>query len=97
MMFDKVKQLMEMKKQADQIKRELDAVNVESQEVRGIKIVVSGSQEVKSIEIDEGLLNPQNKKRFESDLLRGINMAVRKSQNLAAQKMKNLLPGMPGF
>ena len=96
-MLDKMKELWEMKKQADQIKKELDACSVEVNEVRGIKIVINGSQTVQSIEIDESLLQPINKKRFEQDVLRSINAAVRKSQNVAAQKMKNLMPGFPGL
>ena len=97
-MFDKMKELMEMKKQADQIKRELDAITIEYNDVRSIKIVINGSQDIKSLEIEEGLLNPANKKRLESDLLRSINGAVKKSQQMAAQKMKNLLPGgFPGL
>ena len=96
-MFDKMKELMEMKKQADQIKRELDASTIESSEVRGIKIVMNGSQDVKSIEIDEALINPGNKNGLESALLKSCNAAIKKSQQLAAQKMKNMLPGFPGM
>ena len=96
-MFDKMKELMEMKKQADQIKRELDAENVESTDVRGIKIVINGSQEFKTIEIDESLINPANKQKLQNDLLRSMNGAIRKSQNIAAQKMKNMMPGFPGL
>ena len=97
-MFDKMKQLMEMKKQADQLKRELDATTVEFNEVSGIKIVVTGSQNFQSIEIDEPLLRAENKGKFQMDLLKSINAAIRKSQNAAAQKMKNVMgPGFPGF
>src|SRR3989338_8987280 len=39
-MFDKMKALMEMKKQAEGLKRELDSVNIEVSEGRGIKIVI---------------------------------------------------------
>lgn len=93
-MFDKMKQLMEMKKQADQIKRELDASDVESNEVSGIKIVINGSQQFRSVEIDQSLLGTENKAKLEQDLLRGLNDAIKKSQNLAAQKMKGVLPGL---
>ena len=96
-MFDKMKQLMEMKKQADQIKRELEANSIESEDVRGIKIVINGAQNIKSVEIEPTLLGADNKKRLESDLLRSFNAAVRKSQNLAAEKMKTLMPGFPGL
>ena len=96
-MFDKMKQLMEFKKQADQIKRELDASTIEFSDVKGIKIVINGSQNFNSLEIDENFLKPENKKRLESDLLRSLNAAVQKSQVVAAQKMKNVMPGLSGF
>lgn len=96
-MFDKMKQLMEMKKQADRIKRELDETHIDSQEVNGIKIVVSGSQDFQSIEIDENLIKDQAKANLESDLVRSVNAAIKQSQKLAADKMKEALPGFPGM
>ena len=92
-MFDKMKQLMEMKKQADVIKRELDAITVEVEEVRGIKIVITGSQNFRSLEIDAGLLTADNKGRLEADLLRSVNMSIKKSQGVAAKKMASVMPG----
>ena len=90
-MLDKIKQLMEIKKQADQIKRELDATQIEVNEVRGVKIVVSGAQEFQSLEIDQDLIQADNKKRLEENLLRSMNVAIKKSQNVAAGKMKNTI------
>jgi DNA-binding YbaB/EbfC family protein len=95
-MFDKMKQLMEMKKQADRIKKELDSSTVEANE-SGIKIVMTGSQTVQSVQIEESSLKPENKARFERDLARAVNVAVKKSQNLAAEKMKEVMPGFPGL
>ena len=97
-MFDKMKQLMELKKQADQLKKELEAVVLEVNDVRGIKLVINGSQEIKSIQIDPSLLNEGNKARLEGDLLKSFNSAVKKAQMTAAKKMQNLLPqGFPGI
>ena len=96
-MFDKMKQLMELKKQAGQIKRELESTHIEIQEVRGIKIMINGSQNIQSLEIEEGLLNPANKKNFERDLSRSFNAAIKKSQEAAASRMKALMPGFPGM
>ena len=96
-MFDKMKQLMEMKRQADQIKRELEIEREECQDVRGIKIVINGAQQVQSIAVDEKLLNPSQKSQFEKDLLRSVNAAIAKSQQMAAQKMKSMMPGFPGI
>ncbi len=97
-MFDKMKELMEVKRQAENLKRELDAAAIEVHEVPGIKIVINGSQNFKTVEIDAQLLNSENKKRLESDLLRALNSAINKAQNLAAQKMKAMtglnIPGL---
>lgn len=97
-MLDKMKQLMEVKRQAQQLKRELDSAHVEVNDVPGIKIVISGSQDFISLDIDERLLSAGNKSRFESDLLRSLNSAIKKSQNLAAEKMKSMtgfsIPGL---
>jgi len=95
--FDKMEELMEMKKQADRIKRELDASTVEVNEVKGVRIIVNGSQNFQSLEIDGTLVNAGDKGKLEDDLLRSVNAAIRQSQNLAAQKMKAVMPGLPGM
>ena len=92
-MFDQVKKVMELKKQADILKKELEATVIEVSEARGIKVVVNGAQIFQSIDIEEGLLNAGNKNRIQMDLLRSLNTAVKRSQQAAANKMKN----MPGF
>ena len=93
-----MKQLMELKRQAEALKRELDAAHIEVSEVPGIKIVINGSQNFISLDIDDALLTMENKNRIKSDLLRSLNDAVKKSQGVAAQKMKSItgmnLPGL---
>lgn len=97
-MFDKMKQLMEMKKQADKIKKELDAEIMEVSEVSGIKIVINGSQNFQTIEIEDRYLTAESKKRLETDLLRSVNGAIRRSQAAAAKKMQQMagldIPGL---
>jgi DNA-binding protein YbaB len=97
-MFDKMKQLMEFKRQADQIKRELDDAIVDVEEVNGIKLSVTGSQDFHSVEINGSLLKPENKEQFQSDLRKSINAAIKRSQQLAAEKMKSVtglnVPGL---
>ena len=92
-MLDQVKKIMEMKKQADILKKELEATILEVTETRGIKVVVNGAQIFQSVEIDENLLNDGNKNRIQMDLLKNMNTAIKRSQQAAANKMKN----MPGF
>ena len=96
-MFDKMKGLMEMKKQADRIRKELDAMNVEVDEVKGVRIVLNGSLNFKSLEIDEELVNAGDKGKLEANILRSVNEAIKKTQNLVAQKMKAAMPGLPGM
>jgi nucleoid-associated protein EbfC len=97
-MFDKVKELMELKKKADILKKELEATKIEIAEARGIKMVMNGAQIVQSIDIDESLLAPGMKNRIQMDLLKSFNNGVKKSQQAAANKMRNIpglnLPGM---
>jgi len=96
-MLDKMKQLMEMKKRADKIKQELDSMIIDVNEVEGINIKINGTQIFDSININEGYLSSQEKDKFEQDLLRCINAAIAKSQQLATEKMKSALPGFPGM
>ena len=97
-MFQKVKEMMELKKKADLLKKELEATKIDINEARGIKLVMNGAQIVQSIEIDETLLIPANKNRIQMDLLKSFNNGVKKSQQAAAAKMRNIpglnLPGM---
>ena len=91
-MLGQMKQLMEMKKQADRIKKELDAITVEVCDVPGIKVQMTGSKTFKSITLDENLLKPERKEQFQKDLLRSMNAAVKKAQTVAAQKMASSMP-----
>ena len=97
-MLDQIKQLMEVKKQAEQIKKELDAMMLEVTEIDGIRIIINGSQKFQYLEIAPKLLTPENKKRVETDLLNGMNAAIKKSQELVADKMKKVtglnIPGI---
>ena len=97
-MLDKMKQLMEVKRQAEQLKRELDASYAEVEDVPGIKIKISGSQNFTSLTIDSNLLSVENKAKLENDLLLSLNGAIRKSQSIATLKMKAMAGlNIPGF
>ncbi len=97
-MMDKIKQMMEIKKQADRMKRELESATIEVGDSSHIKILMNGAQQLKSVEIHQSLLEVQNKQKLESELVRSFNAAIAKSQMLAAQKMKDLTGlNLPGF
>lgn len=93
-MFEKLKDMYKFQQQARTIKKELKNTHIEATEA-GITVVVSGEQEVVSITINDDTM--QNKSKLENSLTKALNRAMKKSQQLAAEKMKTVMgPGFPG-
>ncbi len=89
-MFDKVKQLGELKKMRDQamaIQKQLSQEEIVIEE-DGIKVVIAGDQKLKSLEID-GMTNVR--------VLELINKAIKKSQEMAAKKLAEMSGGLSGM
>ena len=93
-MLDKMKQLWEMKAKMDEIKKELDGMELASED-NLVKVTITGSQEVKKVEI-KGELAAADKAKLEASLTETVNRAVKESQKAAAQKM-SALGGLPGL
>ena len=90
MVFDKLRQLGELKKmrdQAMQIQKALAQEKVEVEE-QGIKIVMTGEQRVEDVKID-GQTN--------SRLIEVLNKAIKRSQEVAAQKLQEMSGGLGGL
>jgi DNA-binding YbaB/EbfC family protein len=97
-MFDKIKGLMEMRKKLEEIKKELDKTNFDIESPGGmVKITMNGSQEVQEVSLGAGPLDGQ-KDKLQRDIKDTLNRAIKRSQEIAAQKMKEAtginLPGM---
>ena len=97
-MFDKMKALMDMQKKMQELKRELDNTDFEVQSLDGsVKVTMNGSQEVKGISI-KGDLKEIEKANLEKAIKDAYNMAIKRSQDIAAGKMKDItglnLPGL---
>ena len=89
-MFDKFKQIGELKKMRDEamrIQKELAAEKVEISE-GDIKIIISGDQKIHELEID-GESQPR--------LIEMINKAVKRSQEVAARKVQTMSGGLSGL
>ncbi|MFA5100487.1 MAG: YbaB/EbfC family nucleoid-associated protein [Candidatus Omnitrophota bacterium] len=97
-MFDKIKNLMEMQKKMQEIKRQLDGMTFEIKSSDGsVTIGMNGSQEVQHVSITPdaaGLKSDLLERAFKDT----FNRAIKRSHELAAQKMKDItgvnLPGM---
>ena len=88
-MFDKIKELNELRKQAkkmqDMLKEEMIVV-----EKGNVKIKIRGDMEVEWVEVE----GAQRK-----DLTQAFNAAIKESQKIAAQKMRGQMGDfkIPGF
>ncbi|MFH1191015.1 MAG: YbaB/EbfC family nucleoid-associated protein [Candidatus Omnitrophota bacterium] len=97
-MFDKMKGLFEMQKKMQAVKRELDNISFDIQSSDGlVKITMNGVQEVKEVVLKDNL-GESEKARLASALKDTFNRAIKRSQEVAAQKMKEVtgfnIPGL---
>ena len=90
-MFDKLK----MMNQARSMQKKMEGESF-TEEFQGVEIVINGKQEVKDISINnEELLS--DKSKLEGALKDALNNAVKKSQTVMAEKMKEEMGGMFGM
>lgn len=85
--FNQMKDLANMAKQAKTLQKQLAAIETEVIE-DNIKIVITGDQKIKVLEID-GVYNKK--------LLEALNKALKKSQQVAATKMSQQSGGLSGM
>ncbi|NIA02294.1 MAG: YbaB/EbfC family nucleoid-associated protein [Nitrospirae bacterium] len=95
-MFEKAKDMYKLQKQARKIKKELKNTHIEA-EHEGVTVTINGEQEIIKIEISDEAL--KNKKKLEDSLLKATNKAIKKSQQIGAEMMKDVMgdlniPGM---
>jgi len=81
-MFGKMKDMYQLKKQADEIKKQLAHETVEADK-HGVKITMNGNQEVLSVEVNPEL----DKEKLEEALMDCFNDAIKKVQRVMATKM----------
>ena len=95
-MFSKIKQVQELRSQANQIKKALAEESAEGVGGWGkIKITMDGNQEVKKVEIADDILG--DKAKLESGIAEATNDAIKKVQRVMAQKMSSLGMKFPGM
>ncbi len=95
-MLDKAKDMYSMQKKARKIKKELKNTHIEA-EVDGVIAVIDGEQEVVSISIPDSSLD--NVKKLGDTLVKCLNKGIKKSQQVAAEEMKDVMGnlGLPGM
>lgn len=93
-MFDKfqkmgqqVSQLKKIRDQAVQMQKQLQAEVIEVEE-NGIRVVMTGDQKVETVTIDG---------KYEERLVKTLNEAIKKSQQVAAKKLQEMSGGLKGL
>lgn len=95
-MLGKLKDMYALQKQAKQIKKELKNLHIEA-EHNGVTVVIDGQQEIVSVNISDEAM--QDKRKLEESVKRAFEKALKKSQQIAADKMKGIMGdlGLPGM
>ena len=95
-MLGKLKDMYALQKQAKQIKKELKNLHIEA-EHNGVTVIIDGQQEIVSVTISDEAM--QDKRKLEESVKRAFEKALKKSQQIAAEKMKGIMGdlGLPGM
>lgn len=90
--YTKAKELMKLQQEASKIQNELSNIHIEA-ESDGFVVTIDGQMKAVKVEIeDETLL--KDKARLEKAALEAINKGLKKSQEIAAEKMKGVMGNM---
>ena len=92
--MDQAKDMYKLQKQAKQIKKELKNIQIEA-ENGGVTVTVDGEQKFIEVKIDESILG--DAKRISKGFVEASNKAIKKSQTIGAEKMKDVMGGMGGM
>jgi len=92
-LFGQAKDLYKLQKQAKQIKKKLKNLHIEA-EADGIVVVISAEQEVIEVRVPEEMMTPENHKTLQVKLKDAFNKGIKKSQEVAAHEMRDLMGGL---
>jgi len=97
--MNKFKDLYKLQKQAKEIKDKLQNTHIEA-DIEGVTVTVDGQQEIISVNISDSAYG--DKKKVEGNLVKALNKAIKRSQQIGAEEMKSVmgdmgLGGMPGM
>jgi DNA-binding YbaB/EbfC family protein len=92
--MDQAKDMYKLQKQAKQIKKELKNIHIEA-ESDGVTVIFDGEQHCKDCQISEALAG--DLKRIQKAVVEANNKAIKKSQTIGAEKMKDVMGGMGGM
>lgn len=103
-MADMFGKFSEIKSKMEEAKQELEKVTVEAEAGGGmVKVKANGKRQVIKIELDQDVIDPEDKEMLEDLVVAGVNKALEKAEEAAQEKMQNtykdMIPGggIPGM
>jgi nucleoid-associated protein EbfC len=101
------KMAQQMQAQIAQAQEELKETTLEVTAGGGaVRIVITGAQEVRSVEIDPSAIDPDESEMLQDLVLSAMNEAIGRSKELERERMASIaggmglppgMPGLPGF
>lgn len=97
-MADMFGKLTEFQKKVDEVKRQLNELEVEAEAGGGmVRVTANGNREITSIKLDKDIVDPNDIEMLEDLVAAGINQALKKAEEAAQDKMADVTKGMlPG-
>ena len=99
-----LRQAQKMQEDMAALQEELDSKEYEVSAGGGVcKIVIDGTKKIKSIELDEAIVDPDDIETLQDILVAGVNEAISKVEETNAAEMQKItgnlggLSGMPGL
>ncbi len=103
-MADMFGKISDMQTKMKEVQNRLAEVIVEAEAGGGmVKVKANGKREIISIDLDDDVIDPDDKEMIEDLVVAGVNKALEKAEEAAKQKMqevyKDILPGggIPGM
>jgi DNA-binding protein YbaB len=98
--FQDMQKLLKLRKEAKAVQKKLKNMHIEADE-QNVTVTISGEQKVVKVEIRDDSMDAGLKKQLEETLIVAFNKAIEKSQQVAADNMKDIMAefggGLPGL
>ena len=97
------KMAQQMQTQLAQVQEQLRETTLEATAGGGaVRVVITGAQEIRSIEIDPSAVDPNETEMLQDLVLAAVNDAIARSKELERERMASVaggmgLPGVPGL
>jgi hypothetical protein len=85
---DQIKQMRDLKAQADAMQKQLSTIVVEADSGHGaVQVTVNGAQKILSVKISPKVIDPNKPENLEDLVAKAVNEGITKAQKAAAKQM----------